>query len=122
MRAHQVQNTVLPTPGDVLLSLAVEALGGLPAPERNALLSFLDFWRELPREERALFVKSVRPEMTDREVAALCGVSRRTVFRWERYRAFKGRLSSYARPRRAREGIADRDEDGDGFPNRECHP
>lgn len=125
MSAERVPHHKPFPPGVELLSLAVEALAELPTPERNALLSFLDFWRELPREERALFVKSVRPGMTDREVAALCGVSRRTVFRWDRYRAFKGRLEGCMRTRRARSafaGAVDGDQDGEEFSDIGCHP
>lgn len=121
MSAERVPHHEPLSPGDRLLALAVEALAELPTPERNALLSFLDFWRELPREERALFVKSVRPGMTDREVAALCGVSRRTVFRWGRYRDFKGRLTGFGRPHRPDGGNAVRDEDEE-FPDPGCHP
>lgn len=87
--------------GDHALSL-LGAVMALPGRDRNALLAFLDFWRELPGEERAIFARSVRPDLTDAEVARLAGVSRRTLYRWERYQAFKPRLEDYKATRRRR--------------------
>jgi hypothetical protein len=89
-----------PPGSNPILTLLATALADLPRRDRNALLSFLDFWRDLPGEERALFAKSVRPGLTDEEVARLCGVSRRTLYRWDRFRRFKTWLADFGGPTR----------------------
>jgi hypothetical protein len=45
----------------------------LPQPDRNEIHAFLDFWRELPREERALFATSVKPDLSDKQIARITG-------------------------------------------------
>jgi len=81
-----------PDDDQAFLHLLTAALAELPRQDCFSLLAFLDFWRELPREERALFVKSVKPELTDEEVARLAGVSRRTLYRFGRYQGIKPRI------------------------------
>ena len=67
----------------------------LPVILIGSFLSFLDFWRDLPREDRAIFAKSVKPDLTDEEVARLSGVNPRTLYRWARYQSFKPRLADF---------------------------
>jgi len=101
---------------DPIFPLVIAALEAMPRQDRNAVLAFLDFWRDLPREDRALFAKSVRPDLSDEEVARLCGVTRRTVYRWPRYRDFKPRLASFKatkRQNRCCEDDIDAFDDGD---------
>jgi hypothetical protein len=70
-------------------------------PDRNAILAFLAFWRELSWEDRAIFASTVKPDLTEDEVATLAAVSRRHLYRGERYQAHKLRLADFkeARPR-----------------------
>jgi DNA-directed RNA polymerase specialized sigma24 family protein len=82
-----------PPDHDHVRALISAALADLPRQDCNALLAFLDFFRDLPREQRALFVKSVKPDITDEEVARIAGVSRRTLYRWQRYQGVKPRLA-----------------------------
>jgi DNA-binding XRE family transcriptional regulator len=90
---ESVASSGLSSEDDRVLSLIVDILMGWPSRDRNALLAFLDFWRELAAEERAIFAKAVKPDLTEEEVACLAGVSRRTIYRWERYQGFKPRLA-----------------------------
>jgi hypothetical protein len=83
----------VPPDDDLALSLITAALAELPRQDRNEILAFLDFWRELHREERALFAKSIKPDLTDEQIARLAGVNRRTVYRWGRYQGIKPRLA-----------------------------
>jgi hypothetical protein len=78
---------------DQIPAIITSALADMPQQDRNEILAFLDFWRDLPREERALFAKTVKPDLTDEQIARLAGVSRRTLYRWERYQGFKPRLA-----------------------------
>ena len=108
--------------GDEILALVMAALEAMPRQDRNAVLAFLDFWRDLPRENRALFAKSVRPDLSDEEVARLCGVTRRTVYRWSKYQQFKPRLSRF-KPTKRQDGCSEDDIDAfdDGDRDGECH-
>jgi hypothetical protein len=58
---------------DQVLGLITAALAELPSRDRNEIHAFLDFWRELPSQERALFASSVRPDLTDQQIARLAG-------------------------------------------------
>ena len=99
-----------PSGDDPALSLIISVLASLLQRDRYEILSFLDFWRVLPREERAIFAKSVKPDLTDEEVARLCGVTPRTLYRWGRYQSFKPRLADFrAAKRQRRHCSADRD-------------
>jgi hypothetical protein len=93
-----------PTPpdDDLVLSSALSALAAMPAAQRNVILSLLDFLNGLPKEELALLAKAVQPHLTDKEVADLCGVRGRTLYRWERYQDFKLRLEDYLESKRRR--------------------
>jgi hypothetical protein len=48
---------------DQVFDLIASVLAEQPRRDRNEILAFLDFWRDLPREERALFAKSVKPDL-----------------------------------------------------------
>jgi DNA-directed RNA polymerase specialized sigma24 family protein len=80
---------------DSILCLFLAILAAMSAAQRNALLTLLDFLNGLPREELALFAKAAQPHLTDDEVAQLCGVTSRTVRRWERYQAFKPKAADF---------------------------
>jgi hypothetical protein len=82
------------------LDLITAALAELPPQERNEIVAFLDFWRDLRREERALFAKSVKPDLADEQIARLAGVSVRTLYRLERFQNFKASLESYLETKR----------------------
>jgi hypothetical protein len=85
---------------DPAFALIVAILAELPRRERNELLAFLDFWRDLPREDRAVFAKSLRPGLSEEAVARLSGVCTRTLQRWERYQAVRPTLEDYRHARR----------------------
>lgn len=89
-----------PPPADPALSALIAALAGMAPPDRHEILAFLDFWRDLPGEDRAVFAKSVKPGLGDEAVARLCGVSRRTLYRWERYQWLKPRLADFQASRK----------------------
>jgi AraC-like DNA-binding protein len=89
-----------PPDDDQALDLITAALAGMPRQDRNEILCFLDFWRELTGEQRALFARSVRPDLTDEQVARLAGVSRRTLYRYQRYQGIKPRLADYRAAKR----------------------
>ena len=82
------------------LADAVLALAAMPPPMRNARLLFIDAIHSLPNEELAIIAKAVQPHLTDQEVAALVGVTLRTVQRWERYQGFKTTLADYLESKR----------------------
>ena len=85
---------------DPAIEVITAALAELPRRDRNEILAFLDFWRELPREDRALFAQSVKPDLDDEQIARLAGVSVRTLYRWERFQNFKSRLEDYLESKR----------------------
>jgi DNA-directed RNA polymerase specialized sigma24 family protein len=82
------------------LSHAVLALAAMPPPMRNARLLLLDALLSLPNEELAIIAKAVQRHLTDEEIAALVGVTIRTVQRWERYQSFKTTLADYLESKR----------------------
>jgi hypothetical protein len=86
-----------PLESDSILGLFLAILATMPAAQRNAILSLLDFLNSLPREELALIAKAAQPHLTDAEIATLCGVSIRQVHRWKRYRSFKPKAADYWR-------------------------
>lgn len=67
----------------------------MPAAQRNAGVLLVDFLINLPKEELALLAITVQPHLTDKEVAALCGVSTRQLYRWDRFQSLKPRLEDY---------------------------
>ena len=85
---------VRPSPAQ-LLDSALQTLAAMPAARRNAYLSLIDFLAGMPKENLAVFAKAAMPELGDGEISALCGVTRRTLYRWARYREFKPRLADY---------------------------
>jgi hypothetical protein len=91
---------------DPVLSLIVGIVTEWPVRDRNGFLAFFDFWRDLPAEERAIFAKSVKPELTDDDVARLAGVSRRSLYRMERYQAFKPRLEDFKGTKQSQRDMA----------------
>lgn len=68
-----------------------EFLDALPARRRNAILAYVNTIQTEDLEDLAIFLKFKRPETSDEQIAAICGVSRRTVARWVRYQAAKPR-------------------------------
>jgi len=82
------------------LSDAIMALAAMPPPMRNARLLFIDAIHSLPNEELAIIAKAVQPHLTDQEIAALVGVTLRTVQRWGRYQGFKTTLADYLESKR----------------------
>lgn len=82
------------------LSHAVLALAAMPPPMRNARLLFIDAIHNLPNEELAIIAKAVQRHLTDEEIAALVGVTVRTVQRWGRYQGFKTTLADYLESKR----------------------
>jgi hypothetical protein len=85
---------------DQSLGLFMTILAAMPAAQRNAILSLLDFLNGLPKEELALVAKAAQPHLTDQEVAMLCGVTVRQLYRYERYQAFKPSAAAYWRDHR----------------------
>ncbi len=82
------------------LSPGILALAAMPLAQRNARLLLLDFLNSLPKEDLALLAITVQPHLTDEEVADLCGVCLRTLYRWERYQNLKPRLEDYVEAKR----------------------
>lgn len=80
---------------DPVLSLIMEGLAAMPAAQRNARLMLLEYLNDMPKEQMALIAKAVQPHLTDGEVANLCGVSVRTLYRFKRYQSFKLRLADF---------------------------
>lgn len=70
-------------------------LAALPTRRRNTILAFVNALHTDELEDLAIFFKIRRPETTDDEIAAICGVSRSKVARWLRYQALKPSLSDY---------------------------
>ena len=85
---------------DQILGLFMAILATMPAAQRNAILSLLDFLNGLPKEELALVAKAAQPHLTDEEIADLRGISVRQVYRWERFKAFKPTAADYPRHHR----------------------
>lgn len=80
---------------DNSLCCVLDALTAMPVRQRNALLSLVDFLLDLPKEDLALFAISARPTLTPEEVADMCGVSGRQLYRWDRYRSWKATAEDY---------------------------
>jgi predicted metal-dependent hydrolase len=80
---------------DASLLRVIETLQAMPAARRNALLSLIDFFNDLPKEELAIVAKATQPQLTDEVVAGLCGVSIRTLYRWERFQRWKMTAEDY---------------------------
>jgi hypothetical protein len=57
--------------GDPSFALIISALADLPHRDRNEIIVFMDFWREFTLQDRAIFAKSVKPDLTDDDVAHL---------------------------------------------------
>jgi hypothetical protein len=83
------------TPPDPLIFLAA-----LPKRRRNAILAYVNTLHTDELEDLAIFLKLKRPECSDTQIAAICGVSRSTVGRWERYQKAKPRCEDYWPTRR----------------------
>ena len=84
------------------LALLLAILAAMEAAQRNAILTLLDFLNSLPKENLALLAKTVQPHLTQAEIAALCGVSVRTVQRWDRLKEFWPCAADYWRDHRQR--------------------
>ncbi len=92
-----------PPPSDdnhSILGLIMAILAAMPAAQCNAILTLLDFLNGLPREELALLAKAVQPHLTDPEIATLCAVSDRQLYRYKRFQAFKSSAADYWRDHR----------------------
>jgi hypothetical protein len=75
-------------------------LASLPRRRRNAILAVVSLIRVEEAEDVAIFLKGHHPEITDRQIARACGVSRAKVARWKRYQAMKPTLADIAHLRR----------------------
>lgn len=91
---------------DPRLAIAFNGIKDLPRPERNAVLSLLTRWIELPPDRRACYASAVMPELAAEEVAVLCGVCARQLRRSEEYREFKLTLRGRGEAKRSRRGKA----------------
>jgi FixJ family two-component response regulator len=108
MSASHHRDSALDSPNDDrVLGLISAALAQLPRKDRHEIHAFLDFWRELAGEERALFAKSVKADLTDRQIARLVGVTVRTLYRWERFQSLKAQLEGCPQPKRRKWRTAD---------------
>lgn len=87
-------------PNDPTFAALLAALAALPKRRRNAILAYLNTIQSEDLELLAIFLKGQRPETSDDQIARICGVSRATVARWERYQAAKPNLTDYVHVRR----------------------
>jgi hypothetical protein len=78
----------------------LEYLAALPTRRRNTILAYVNAIRTEELEDLAIFLKSQRPDSSDEDIAALCGVSRSKVANWERYQAMKPCLEDYKHAQR----------------------
>ena len=69
MKTARLRNSARILRDDETSSVVIADLEAMSQQDRNAVLAFLDFWRDLPREDRALFARSLKPEVSDEEVA-----------------------------------------------------
>jgi hypothetical protein len=96
MPALPRRDSIPPLPDDhPFLSPGILSLAAMPAAQRNARLLLIEFINSLPKEDLAIFAKTVQPHLTDEEVADLCGVSVRQMYRWDRYQSWKPTLHDY---------------------------
>jgi hypothetical protein len=70
-------------------------LAALPNRRRNTILAYVNTLQTDELEDLAIFLRLKRPDTSDDEIASICGVSRSTVARWERYQAAKPRREDY---------------------------
>jgi hypothetical protein len=70
-------------------------LAALPTRRRNLILAYVNALQTDELEDLAIFLKLTRPGTSDNDIAIVCGVSRSTVARWERYQAAKPRREDY---------------------------
>jgi hypothetical protein len=75
------------------------SLAALPTRRRNLILAYVNTLQTDELEDLAIFLKFKRPGTSDNDIASMCGVSRSTVARWDRYQAAKTRLED-SRPTR----------------------
>jgi hypothetical protein len=77
------------------LSAVAAVFYTLPEHQRKPAASFAVFcMQSMTAEDRGMLIKLRDSEKSDRQVASLCGVSLRTLRRWERYREFKTLLEA----------------------------
>jgi DNA-directed RNA polymerase specialized sigma24 family protein len=104
----------IPSQSSAFSQAILAALGALPERARGHLAQFLMKWNDLPTERRAMLVKALMPELTDEKVAALIGVTRRTVLRYPMYQRLKNRVAYIQAPSRGQaEAPASKDDDDD---------
>ena len=105
--SQQVMVTIPGREDDRVFTLAVDALRKLQRPQRNAVISLLLRWLELPPGRQAGLAIAVMPDLQPAEVAVLCGKSVRQLDRYEEYRALKSTLEDYLEPKRRRYSLPD---------------
>jgi hypothetical protein len=76
-----------------LMRAVLAALADLSPSALTGTVRFLSAWTGLPAERRALLLRILIPDLSDDEVAQVCGVHRCTLYRWESYRRLKVILS-----------------------------
>lgn len=109
-------------PPDDGFAVIIEALAAMSAARRNAFLAFFAFWQDLPKERRAIFAKTLNPDLTDEAVARLVGISRRHLLRWDGYKRCKPTLDDF-KASRPRSDFSSRRRRGFGNPDQRdgCH-
>lgn len=75
--------------------LITMAFAAIPERERFAFIKLFDRWRSWPPDRRAILAKTLCPDLSDAEVAAMSGISRRHLYRLPTYQAFKPRLADF---------------------------
>jgi hypothetical protein len=96
----------------------------LPRRRQNAILAYVNTIQTADLEPLAIFLKGLRPDTPDEQIAHMLGVSRATLARWKVYQAVKPRLkdSPYYRPpptkfRRTKDGRWALDHPDHGHPD-----
>lgn len=97
-------------PDDACLAAVVEALTARPVPVRNARLSLFMAIDALPAEDLAIIATFLQPFLSPAEIAVLCDVRRRSVYRWKRYEQFKAWSDDLGRAARPDAAVLDESE------------
>lgn len=84
-----------------LLRPILVAIAAMPKREFLAFVRLFEEWQTWPRDRRAMLAKTLCPDLREKDIAVLAGISVRQLCRLEAYQAFKPRLADFkaSRPR-----------------------
>lgn len=90
---HHSRHSSSPTPADhPLMQAAIAAIMELPPDQLLGMILVHTKIMSIPERPRTARLKEFMPEASDREIAAMVGVDRTTLYNWPEYRETKAML------------------------------